>query len=114
MRSPSAASAPSWSSDGQTILYSWGGIAARVDLYWMSLAERKPHVYLATSFVETAARFSPDGKWVAYQSNESGRMEVYLAPFPSTRSQVAVSSNAGGFRGAWRWKELYYVASNNT
>ena len=41
------------------------------------------------------AQFSPDGKWIAYQSNESGRFEIYVQPFPGPRKQVAISTNGG-------------------
>jgi Tol biopolymer transport system component len=60
------------------------------------------------------ARFSPDGKWLAYNSNESGIMEVYVQPFPSTGAKWKVSQN-GGIRPLWRrdGKELFFVASGN-
>jgi hypothetical protein len=61
--------------------------------------------------LETRAQFGPDGRWVAYQSNESGRNEVYVAPFPGPGGKWQVST-AGG--GSPRWRrdgtELFYVA----
>ncbi len=99
-----------WSPDGQTILYSLGGRSTRSDIFWMSLADRKPHLYLGTEFIENAARFSPDGKWVAYHSNETGFNEVYVAPFPPTGAKWQVSSG-GGVVPRWRGdgKELFHV-----
>src|SRR5207247_9038241 len=102
--------ATKWSSDGQRILYTLGGRTTRNDIWWMSLADRKPHLYLGTPFIEGAARFSPDGKWVAYHSNETGENEVYVAPFPPTGAKWQVSANFGA---APRWradgKELFYI-----
>jgi eukaryotic-like serine/threonine-protein kinase len=100
----------SWSSDGQRILYSSGGRTTRSDIGWMSLTDRKPHVYLATDFVETSARFSPDGKWVAYQSNETGKVEMYIAPFPPTGAKWQVTTG-GGVVPRWRsdGKELFFA-----
>ena len=53
--------------------------------------------------------FSPDGKWLAYESDQSGKEEVYVSPFPSGSAQYQVSTN-GGERPVWRWdgKEMYY------
>jgi len=104
----------SWSADGRLILFNFGA-TTRSDIWWMSLDERKPHLYLGTPFVETAARFSPDGKWVAYQSNESGNPEIYIAPFPPTGAKWQVSSGRGA---SPRWRgdgqELFYVTPTVT
>jgi serine/threonine protein kinase/Tol biopolymer transport system component len=113
-RLPIPLAVTSWSPDGERILFALNGKTTRSDLWWMSLKERKPHVYLATPIIEMAARFSPDGKWVAYQSQESGPFEVYLAPFPPTGAKWQVSSG-GGTVPRWRHdgKELYYVLPNS-
>ena len=70
----------------------------------------KPHPFLQTSFAELAAKFSPDGRYVAYVSNESGQMEVYVQPFPEGGRKVTVSSK-GGRKMRWSrdGKELFYV-----
>jgi Tol biopolymer transport system component len=61
-----------------------------------------------------APAFSPDGKWVAYNSDESGRNEIYVAPFPGPGGKRQISS-AGGVHPRWRGdgKELFYLAANN-
>jgi hypothetical protein len=73
--------------------------------------DRKPYPFLSTAFAEQNGVFSPDGKWVAYQSNESGRDEVYVRPFPGPGGQWQVSTG-GGSVPRWRadGKELYYLA----
>ena len=73
--------------------------------------ERKPVVFLKTAFDERSPQFSPDGRWVAYQSNESGMNQIYVRPFPGAGGQWQVST-AGGIQVRWRHdgKELYYIA----
>jgi serine/threonine protein kinase/Tol biopolymer transport system component len=104
--------ATSWSSDGTTILYNRPGKTTRADIWWISLAERKPHLYLGTPADETTARFSPDGKWVAYVSEDSSNLEVYVAPFPPTGAKWQVSTG-GGLQPHWRGdgNELFFVAT---
>jgi Tol biopolymer transport system component len=106
----------SWSSDGKTIFYSiyaTSGKTTRSDIYWMSLADRKPQAYLLTQAIETAAQISPDGKWLAYASDESGVSEVYVAPFPPTGAKWQVSTN-GGITPRWRadGRELLFVEAS--
>ena len=58
--------------------------------------DRTPSPFLTTEFTEgVGAQFSPDGRWVAYTSNESGRQEVYVASFPVPSSKWPVSTNGG-------------------
>jgi serine/threonine protein kinase/Tol biopolymer transport system component len=100
----------SWSRDGQYIFYNLANLGPnKIDIGYFSFADHKPHVYLATPFLEVSARFSPDGKWVAYNSTESPPTQVYVAPFPPTGAKWQVSSRAGG-APHWRadGKELYY------
>jgi hypothetical protein len=68
-------------------------------------------IFLQTPFDETAPRFSPDGRFVAYTSNESGQFEVYVRDFPKGASRWQISTN-GGFAPRWRrdGKEIFYVA----
>ena len=89
-----------------------------------SRGERKPRLFLKTNFTEITAHFSPDGRWVAYTSNETGRFEIYVRPFvaptapPATDRAPAIPtgglwqvSTAGGIYPKWRsdGKELYYI-----
>ena len=73
--------------------------------------DRKPFPFVNTRFDEQQGVFSPDGKWVAYQSDESGRFEIYVRPFPAPGGQSQVSGD-GGHSPRWRadGKELYYLA----
>lgn len=107
-----------WSDDGQFILYAsdtstrdTGG-----DLWVLPLGgDRKPYVFLQTPFSEGWARFSPDGRWVAYRSDESGRNEVYVAPFSRSGGTLGGKwqiSTGGGDLPRWRrdGKEMFYLA----
>ena len=71
----------------------------------------KPYPFLNGSYTERLALFSPDGHWVAYESLESGRAEIYIRPFPGPGGQWQVSTG-GGAQPRWRndGKELYWIA----
>jgi len=73
--------------------------------------DRKPLSLVKTSFNESIAQFSPDGKWIAFESDESGHFEIYLQPFPGPGGTTRVSTN-GGAQVRWRsdGKELFYIA----
>jgi serine/threonine protein kinase len=73
----------------------------------------KPYRFPGTEFSEDSGQFSPDGRWVAYESNESGRTEIYVAPFPSPGGRRRISAD-GGRLPRWRrdGKEIFYVAAN--
>jgi dipeptidyl aminopeptidase/acylaminoacyl peptidase len=75
--------------------------------------DRKPQPYLQTSFDESNARFSPDGRWMAYQSNESGKFQVYVQTFPLSGAKYQISTS-GGNSPRWRrdGKELFYVSDD--
>ena len=74
-----------------------------------TFGDRKPFPVVSTPFLDASPMLSPDGRWVAYNNNESGRMEVYIQPFPSGPGRWQVST-AGGSRPHWRkdGKELYF------
>jgi serine/threonine protein kinase len=107
-----------WSSDGRWLLYTERGKDTGVDLWALPDAngpvgqERKAVPYLVTPFNEVQAKFSPDVKWVAYSSNETGAFEVYVRPFPASSGGKWLVSNGGGRQVRWRpdGKELFYVA----
>ena len=83
------------------------------DLWVLPLeGERKPVPYLQTQFNEQMGQFSPDGRWVAYTSSESGRGEIYIQPYPADGGKWQVSTD-GGRQSRWRadGKELYYLTA---
>ena len=98
------------SQDGRFLLYSRNDPKTRSDLWVLPLAgDRKPKPFVQTEFDEGNGQFSPDGRWVAYASNESGRFEVYVQPFPGPGPKWQVSTS-GGILPKWRrdGKELFY------
>jgi Tol biopolymer transport system component len=111
----------SWSADGRFLLYHSIGAEADADLWVVPMVgDNTPSVVLKTPFRETRGTFSPDGRWVAYQSNESGRHEIYVRPFvppgaagttEGTAGGQWQVSTAGGIMPVWRpdGKELYYL-----
>ena len=102
----------SWSSDGRFILYETENPKTRFDLNVLPLTgDRQPFAFLNSEFNETHAQFSPDGRWVAYVSDESGRAEVYVQSFPVSGGKWQVSTG-GGDQPQWRrdGRELFYIA----
>ena len=114
----------SWSPDARYLLYSSYDPKTSADIWGVSLeGARTPFIVLKTPYRETQATFSPDGRWVAYLSEQSGRNEVYVRPFilpgatPASTSaaETAVAqwqvSATGGIYPAWRHdgRELYYL-----
>ncbi|MBP6004044.1 MAG: serine/threonine-protein kinase [Pyrinomonadaceae bacterium] len=101
-----------WSPDGKNILFANIGEKSGNDIWILPMAgEAKPYPLLKSEFNESQAHFSPDGRYFAYVSNESGREEVYIQSFPVGTGKWRVSTN-GGWQPKWRrdGKELYYEA----
>ena len=98
------------SPDGRYVLFFDLNPKTKWDLMVLSLPDRKVTPFLQTEFDETLGMFSPDGHWVAYMSNESGRFEIYVQPFPGPGGKWQVST-AGGTAPVWRrdGKELFYL-----
>jgi Tol biopolymer transport system component len=117
LQDPLGKFASHWSADGRFITYiGGGGIIVRSDLWVLPLSgDRKPYPFVDTTFVESQGQFSPDGRWMAYMSNESGRQEVYVRPFPGPGDKWLVSSAGGGWP-RWRrdGREIFYVARDGT
>jgi serine/threonine protein kinase/Tol biopolymer transport system component len=107
-----------WSPDGRYLLYTVLHQTSGFDVWALPLGggaeERKPFEVVQTDFNEGLAQFSPDGRWIAYESEKSGRYEVYLRPFPGPGSDSLVST-AGGTQVRWNpnGKELFYVAADD-
>ncbi len=104
-----------WSRDGRVLLFSTQDPKTGSDLWALPLAgERKPFPVVQTSFEDMQGQFSPDGRWLAYASNESGRYEIYVQPFPVSGGKWQVST-AGGTQPRWQraGHELFYVAPDN-
>ncbi len=104
----------SWSPDGQLLAFfqspGLGGDGDR-DIWMMPLdGDREPRPFLETPFNELVAMFSPDGRWVAYVSDESGRNEVYVLPFPGPGGKRQISTEGGGYpQWARDGRELFYL-----
>jgi Tol biopolymer transport system component len=107
----------SWSADGRYVAYYNRGVpGTRSDIWVLPLSgTRTPIPFLQTGFQEQDPQFSPDGRWIAYTSDESGREEVYVAPFPGPGRKWQIST-VGGSRPRWRQdgREIYYLAVDNT
>ena len=100
-----------WSPDGRFLLYYIPDPKTGTDLWVLPEATGVPFIFLKTGANELWGQFSPDGHWVAYQSNETGRYEIYVRPFPASGGAVPVST-AGGVYPRWSrdGKELYFIA----
>ena len=98
-----------WSSDGRSLMYTKVSTATLNDLWVLPTSgDRTPVPVLVTPFNESHGQFSPDGKWIAYTSNESGQEEIYVRSMPAKGSS-RVSTSGGSF-ARWRsdGKELFY------
>jgi len=103
----------SWSPDGQLLAYVEANPVTQEDIWILRLSDRKQLPFLRTQFNENAPTFSPDGNWLAYASDESGRFEVYVQPYPGPGPKYQISSE-GGSEPAWNpnGKELFYRTGN--
>ena len=106
---------PSWSGDGKYILYYQSEVdPENRDLWYVSLADSTPYRMPKTPFDESNPHLSPDGRYVAYQSNDSGQWEGYVTPFPEGGERVQVSVNGGGQpRWTRQGTELVFVAGDS-
>ncbi len=111
----SARLAPSdWSPDGRDILFAAPGAGSGYDLWlWSLTGEKKLKRFLGSPYDKIHGNFSPDGKLVAYSSNESGRFEVHVQTFPRSDRQWQVSTG-GGSEPRWRrdGREIYYLSED--
>jgi Tol biopolymer transport system component len=105
------------SDDGQYIVYATNNPTTYYDLWYWKMSEpstSRPVPYLRTAANEFHGRISPDGRWMAYASNESGQFEVYVQSFPAPGGKRRISTE-GGTEPQWRrdGRELFYLAAGN-
>jgi len=104
---PSVEGPSDWSRDGKYLLSFKTG-----ELWYVSISDRQPKPLLQGNWAVRNAQFSPDGKWIAYSSSETGNSEIYVSPFPNADSKWQVS-RGGGQEPRWRrdGKELFYLSA---
>jgi len=117
LESPDQRFPQDWSRDGRFISFSTIRAQGKrnVQLWILNTAgERRVFPFATEALFQAGGRFSPDGRWIAYDSNESGKFEVYVRPFPGPGGRWQVST-AGGGGPRWRrdGKELFYLALDN-
>ncbi|HEY3204694.1 MAG TPA: protein kinase [Thermoanaerobaculia bacterium] len=103
-----------WSQDGRFLAYHTPGPKTGWDVWVLPLSgDRKPIPFVQTEFTEAQGQFSPDGKWLAYASDESGIFEVYVRSFPAPGGKWQVSTS-GGTQPQWRrdGRELFYLSED--
>ena len=103
----------SWSSDGRQLLF-FECVPGHCDLWVLSLEdEPTAELLLGTEFNENHEALSPDGRWVAYQSNASGELEIYVRPFPDVDDGRWQVSTSGGRLPLWgpRGQDLFYLSA---
>jgi eukaryotic-like serine/threonine-protein kinase len=110
---PGTSTAPNdWSPDGRFLLFRRNDPETALDLWVLPMSgEKKQFPFVNTPFEERYGQFSPDGKWIAYQSNESGRFEIYVQPFPGPGGKFQISTD-GGAQARWNksGKEIFFVS----
>ena len=108
------ASVSDCSPDGKYLAIDMFGESSTFDIFLLPIENRKPIVLIQTPYSEGALRFSPNGKWGLYTSNEPGRWETFALPLDGTGSRLQVSENGGGWA---RWardnREIFYVNRSN-
>jgi hypothetical protein len=109
---PDISAIDDWSPDGRLLIYQSVNAQTGYDLWTVPVeGGDKPRPFLQSRFDEKYARFSPDGRWMAYTSNESGKSEVYIRAFADPSGEIHQVSTEGGIFPAWRHdgKELNWV-----
>jgi Tol biopolymer transport system component len=99
----------SWSPDGQLLAFMEVNPTTGLDIWVLRLSDRKAQPFLRTRFNESAPQFSPDGRWLTYSSDESGRYEIYVQPYPGPGGKWQISTE-GGMDTVWNpnGRELFY------
>jgi len=107
--------ASSWSPDGRDLAYWQFDLPTKDDIWILPVSgDRKPYPFLQSPSSERFGAFSPDGHWMAYESNETGRYEVYVQPFPGPGGKWLISTD-GGSRPEWSkdGKEIFYITRDH-
>jgi eukaryotic-like serine/threonine-protein kinase len=99
----------SWSPDAQLLAFIEANPTTGYDIWVLRMGDRKALPFLQTPFLESAPRFSPDGRWLAYISDESGHREIYVQPYPAPGGKWQISTE-GGTEPMWNpnGRELFY------
>jgi eukaryotic-like serine/threonine-protein kinase len=99
----------SWSPDGQLLAFLEVNPTTQRDVWVLRMSDHKAQPFLQTQFDESVPRFSPDGRWLAYMSDESGRYEIYVQPYPGPGGKWLISTE-GGTEPVWNpnGRELFY------
>ena len=115
LRTPEMKIGGNWTDDNRYIIYTGSDPETKLDLWMLSVADRKPVPFLQTAFNEMHGQVSPDGRWLAYASDESGTWQVYVQSFPDTGAKRTISLG-GGAEPQWRrdGREMYYLAPDGT
>lgn len=115
LRTPEMKIGGNWTHDNRYIVYTGSDPNTKLDLWMLSVADRQPISFLKTSFNEMHGQVSPDGRWIAYASDESGTWEVYVQTFPVPGAKRTISVR-GGAEPHWRrdGRELFYLAPDGT
>jgi Tol biopolymer transport system component len=111
--SPNNKNVDDWSPDGQFLLYNEEDPVTLRDLWVLPLdGDRKPFVFLNTNSQEHRGQFSPNGRFIAYVSNEPGSHEIFVRPFPRSNDDQWQISSGGGIQPRWSrdGREIYYIA----
>jgi Tol biopolymer transport system component len=103
----------SWSPDGQLLAFIEVNPTTGRDIWVLRMGDRKAQPFLRTPFNESVPQFSPDGRWLAYISDESGRFEIYVQPYPGPGGKWQISKE-GGAEPVWNpnGRELFYRDGN--
>ncbi len=113
LASPFAKLPSDWSGDGRSLFYTVFTANMATDIAVIPLDGGEPRLVISTPNEERSAKLSPDGRWLAYVSNENGRFEVYVQPMPQTGSKWLVS-RGGGLQPQWSAdsRDLYFIATD--
>ena len=113
-QSPEIEQPTDWAPDGSFIIFQTFNQATKWDLWAFSLADRRATPLLRQVANEKEGQISPDGKWIAYSSDEAGRPDIYVSRFPSMSGRWEISSTGGGSQPRWRRdnREIFYLSGD--